>query len=111
MCKRLNKSNVQIIGFIFTIIFSIFITAEIFLTAYDYNETYTRWSDGPFYCIGPLQLSMVVISFVAAVLGILNFSFLKNNSTIRYIVKFKIYKNSFLFIMYYHVFSLLLYQL
>ena len=111
MFKGLNKSNIRITGFIFTIIFSIFITVELILTIFDYNETYTRWSDGPFYCIGPLQLSMVVISFVAAVLGILNFSFLKNNSTIRYIVKFKIYKNSFLFIMYYHVFSLLLYQL
>ena len=111
MFKGQSKSSLETLGLIFTIIFTVFIITLIFLTGYDYNETYTRWSDGPFYCIGPLQLSMVVISFVDAVLGILNFSFLKNNSTIRYIVKFKIYKNSFLFIMDYHVFSLLLYQL
>lgn len=88
MCKGLSKSNVQIIGFIFTIIFSIFITAEIFLTAYDYHETYTRWSDGPFYCIGPLQLSMIVISFVSIVLGFLYFTCLKNMSIIGGGVKF-----------------------
>ncbi len=88
MCKGLSKSNVQIIGFIFTIIFSIFITAEIFLTAYDYHETYTRWSDGPFYCIGPLQLSMIVISFVSIVLSFLYFTCLKNMSIIGGGVKF-----------------------
>ena len=94
MCKRLNKSNVQIIGFIFTIIFSIFITAEIFLTAYDYHETYTRWSDGPFYCIGPLQLSMVVISFPSIVLSFFYFTCLNNFSIIGLGVKFnfKLYK-------------------
>ena len=69
MFKGQSKSSLETLGLIFTIIFIVFIITLIFLTGYDYNETYTRWSDGPFYCIGPLQLSMVVISFVAAVLG------------------------------------------
>jgi hypothetical protein len=88
MFKGLNKSSIRITGFIFTIIFSIFITVELILTIFDYNETYTRWSDGPFYCIGPLQLSMVVIAFVSIVIGFFYFTCMIDNQIIGGIVKF-----------------------
>ena len=62
-------------GLVVTVIFSIFTITCIFLAGFQYRFVYHEWtSESPYRAMGPLELTVVVVAFVVAFLGLLIFT-------------------------------------